>query len=398
VLAESIVAVCLAAQVAAAAPRPPSVLSATAVEVGAVEQEGERLSNEVAKLTGAQLSPLFFMGVLGGARWLRANVAERPRLPWHQQPWFWGSALALALFLWLGDKVPVLRHAVKHVKLVENHLSGAVAALVLVSAFASSASGAVGRATAVLGAALVPGAFAADGSGAALSAAGAGAAYALAWVLGLAISAAVWLAGHSVNVLVLVNPFAPLDALLRTGRLAVAAAVIGAAQLGAALGLALPVAVIVAAFAAAGWSLRLAVLGAVFSGDVLLGRAAEPPGDGIPAFAGRAAGVPARTYGRLAREGDALRFRYRPWLVLPPRRVALPRAAAVGRGLVTPVLLLERGRGEELLARFPPRFRGRADALAGALGALPVRDVAVVRGLKAAWAWLRDGGVAARPA
>jgi hypothetical protein len=41
------------------------------------------------------------------------------------------------------------------------------------------------------------------------------------------------------------------------------------------------------------------------------------------------------------------------------------------------------------LARLPPRYRKREATIAGALGALPVREPALVRGLLAAWRWVK---------
>jgi len=371
---------------------PAGDVAAAAGQVEAAHQDGQRLSHEVANLTGAQLSPLFMMGVLGGVRWLRAAPGARASLPWHQQPWFWGTAFALTLLLWFGDKVPVVRHAVKPVKLFENKLSGLLAAVVLVGSFASAAAAPLACAsTSALGA-LLPSALAADGATPAVAALGSGALLALAWAVGLAISGAVWLAGHTVNVIALVHPFAPLDALLRTARLAVIGLVLGAAWLGPAPGLAVSALTILAAFAVAGWSMRLTVFGAVFSFDLLAGRDDLPEPARLTAFAGAGLpGVPPRTLGRLAHGPAGRCFRYRPWLILPARSAPLPAAGAVGRGLLSPVLLTADGPGRLVLLRFPPRFRRRSGELAAALGGLPVVDASVLGGLRAAWAWLTGG-------
>jgi hypothetical protein len=383
---------------AAAAPVEPAgpgaervgTLTTAAKDLGAAHQGATDLSGEVAKLTGAQLSPLFMLGVLGGWRWIAAAPEERARLPWHAQPWFWGGALALVALLFASDKVPVLRQAVKHVKLLENKLSGVLAAVVLVGSFAEAASRQVGQALVLVGDALVPSALAADpaaGSGAALAAS---AGYGLAVVVGLVISGAVWLAGHSVNVLSLLNPFAPLDSAMRASRLAAIGLLLGAAKLSAVLGLVVAAACIGLALLIAGWSFRLMVFGLVFSLDFLLGREAAPGPGGVVAFATDGAdGVAPRTYGRVVwREGRA-ELHYRPWLVLPRRRVRLPACDGIGRGLLSPVLLAVEGHRAEVLVRFPPRYRRRAGELAAALGGQRLVDLPLLGGLKAAVAWLR---------
>jgi hypothetical protein len=227
------------------------------------------------------------------------------------------------------------------------------------------------------------------------------------------VSGAVWLLGHSVNVLAVLNPFAPLDSAMRLSRLALVGLVLGAAKVSALLGLLVAIPCIAVAFLVAGWSFRLMVFGLVWSADVLLGRDAAPglpgladvaargPADvaardavelaahGAVAFATDGAdGVPARTLGRVTwRDGRAV-LQYRPWLVLPRRTVVLPHADGIGRGLTGPVLLARAGHHAGVLVRFPPRYRGRVAELAAALGGQPVVDLPLLRSLKAAWRWL----------
>ena len=128
-----------------------------------VPQPVERLARDVAALVGAPLSPLFMLGILGGHEWWRAGAAARPALPWHARPWFWGGALLVTLLLWLSDKVPALRHALKPLRLYESKVSGAFVALVLVERFARDATRAVEPVVAGAGQLLLSTAWAADG-------------------------------------------------------------------------------------------------------------------------------------------------------------------------------------------------------------------------------------------
>jgi hypothetical protein len=143
----------------------------------------------------------------------------------------------------------------------------------------------------------------------------------------------------------------------------------------------------------AGWSFRLMVFGWVYSTDVFLLRSLRAKvGSAVPAFSAALPGVPARTYGKLARSSTGLSFTFRPWLVLPARTVPVESVAplAIGRAFLAPVVLEVAAPNEErVLLRFSPRFRPHTDAIAQALGGLESRDVGVIRGLRAGIAWAK---------
>jgi hypothetical protein len=350
-------------------------------------EAGARVATEIATLTGVSLSPLLGMSVLGAGRWISAPARVRDSLPWHQQPRFWGWGLAIVAALFLGDKVPLLRHLVKHVKVLESKLSGLVAAPILAGAVSDVVGAALDAALHRAAAVVVPPAHASIGDAAAAVASGAG--QTLAFAAALGVAAAVWLAGHAIDVLVLISPFAPLDWALRTARLGLVLAVVGAARVHPAAGLVVTAAYVLVALLVAGWSFRLTVLGTVFSTDFLLARRVPPGPHGVRAFAGAALpGVRRRTYGRIERAEGRLVFTYRPWLLLRRRAVPIPGRLGVAEGLVSPVLTGDAGRYGFNVARFPPRYRGRAAELADALGAVPAQTAPVARG---AVEWLRGG-------
>jgi hypothetical protein len=258
-------------------------------------------------------------------------------------------------------------------------------ALVLVERIARDATRAVEPVVAGAGQLLLPAAWAGEGGAAGGGAAPAVAA-ALAWLLGLAVVAAVWLLGHALQVVLLLNPFAPLDWLARTGRLVAVGIPFAAAGLSPALGLVVAAAYALLALLLAGWSFRWMVFGAVFATDLLLGRDRSPGRGGALAFSGKAlGGVARRTLGRVVREGATTAFVYRPWLVLPRRRLPLGALQAVGEGFFHAVLLGGGGR----VARFAPRHRRRAGELGAQLG-LPVVDARPGAGLQGALAALRS--------
>src|SRR6185436_16468781 len=88
----------------------------------------------------------------------------------------------------------------------------------------------------------------------------------------------------------------------------------------------------------AGWSFRLSHFGLVFIWDFFTGRSHRFKPDAVTNkmfLAHKLTKVPARTYGKLCRDGQGkLILQYRPWLVLPERTLELPAGQyETGRGL-----------------------------------------------------------------
>jgi hypothetical protein len=355
-----------------------------------LQQSGGAVTTELTKLTGVSLSPLLGISAVGAWAWNGTPAEMRERLPWHQQPWFWGTGLVLAAVLFLADKVPLVRTLGKNARLFVSKASGVLAAAVMLQSFASAASGPAQKVIALASDLVIPTALAASPEGGAGPGVVHGFAFAGMLLVGLIIACAVWLLGHAIEVLVLLSPFAPLDAVLRTSRLAVLVLLVGAALLSPALGAALAGVVILFSLLMAGWTFRLMVFGSVISWDFLsFSRVAPGPDGRVRAFATSVPGVPKRTWGTLERSESGHRFSWRPCLVLPTRTRPMPKVAAVGIGVLSPVILGTADLHGRELARVPPRYRGSHTAVATALGGLPIVDVPLVRGLKAAWAFLR---------
>jgi hypothetical protein len=102
--------------------------------------------------------------------------------------------------------------------------------------------------------------------------------------------------------------------------------------------------------------------------------------------------TPVRTYGRLRRdEQGRLVLRYRPWLVLPARTLALPAGRyVVGRGLFYPEIRRLEGREEPAQLTLPPCYRTKEEEVARLYQCVAVQDIGLRRGLKAAWTWVRS--------
>jgi hypothetical protein len=98
--------------------------------------------------------------------------------------------------------------------------------------------------------------------------------------------------------------------------------------------------------------------------------------------------VPARTYGRLCRDGQGkLVLRYRPWLVLPQRTLEIPDGKyEAGRGLFYSEIVRLEGDEAKTAILLPPRYLGHEEQLVKIYGFAGTRDV----GVRAMWKWLKE--------
>jgi len=218
--------------------------------------------------------------------------------------------------------------------------------------------------------------------------------------LGVAVFGVVWLASHAINALILLSPWGAIDAVLKGARTALLGLVTITATLNPWVSVALSLAVVLLAYLVAGWAFRLTVFGAIFSWDFLSFRknrfAVVEKGENALFSSNTLTdqGVPMRTYGHLKHEPEngKLVFRYRPWLVLPEKSLAVKlETAAVGKGL----FLTSIQSGDKTAFVLPPRYRGHEDAVARAYALEGgVRDA----GLLKAWGALKElfGGSSAR--
>jgi hypothetical protein len=364
---------------------------------------GEELAKTVTLVTGVPISPLLGVSALGAWRYFQTPETARAALPWYARPWFWVCGLAL-VFLFaanttIGAAFPGLKKPMDFVEEHENKLSALLAApIVLLEAkrlldsagiLASLGGGAEGARLAGAGIAAIGASAAVDPWLAPLVQLGLA-------VLSIACFGVVFLAFHTIQVLIALSPSVILDMLLRLARLAVLGAVAAASGLHPYFGAAIGLGILVLSWLVAGWSFRLTVFGSVISWEILTGRAGtgDPAAEPLTAFAARGlAGVPPRSLGRVVEAAPgAWRFDWRPWLILPRRSAPLEGGGrlALRRGALSPTLFRSGVLREPTLARFPPRFRGREEALAQRLGAAEIQDGRIVRGARAAWAWLKE--------
>src|SRR5262245_11166073 len=198
-----------------AGPKPVAAAPAPAPS-GAPPSAGLELAKTLSLITGVAISPLLGVGAVGAWDYFSTPKDQRAQLDWYASPAFWIPALLLvalvALKDILGTAAPsVLKKPFDVAELIENKISGLVAAGAFVpliikifgphsapalQALWGHGLGAAGLATidvaTVLNVLLTPFAM-------------------LAFLL-------VWLASHSITILIVISPFTTVDTALKLFR------------------------------------------------------------------------------------------------------------------------------------------------------------------------------------
>lgn len=369
------VALCLALVVAQAAQSTP-----TPAKLAAKPTPGMDVAQAITTITGVAISPLLGVSACGAWTYFKTDSAQRGKLSWYAQPWFWASGLLLVGAVFLKDTggvvVPTaLKKPLDVAEAVENKISGLVAAGAFVPLVAS-----------VFGSDAVKEAFAGNALFASLGVSGIF--NVLMVPFAIVAFAVVWLSAHAINMLILISPFATVDAGLKAFRTFLLSTVTITGFANPTIGAAWSLVIIIASYFLAGWSFRLTVCGTQFIWDYFtFGRLrCRPEAKGNAMFLAReVAKVPIRTYGVLARtDAGELVFTYRPWLVLAPRTLTLPKGIyAVGVGVFHSEIVAVNGDEQTVVFTLPPRYSTHEEALSQCYGWGATTDVGIIAGLKA---------------
>jgi hypothetical protein len=367
---------------------PPAAWAGTPVEPAPstnAAAPGRELAHAISEITGVAISPLLGVSAVGAWKYFHAQTpAQRVRLPWFAQPWFWIPAFVLVTACFLKDTLGItaprlLKKPLDVADAIEHKISGLIA---------------TGAFVPLVIAVFPP----AEPDTALLGQSGFLAAIDLSWLgNGILVPVAmiaffmVFLASNAINVLILLSPFAVVDAALKGFRLLVLLTVTATAFANPWLGAVWALTIIGIAYFIAGWSFRLSHFGWVFVWDFVTLRRNRfvPDKSANRLFLARKINkVPARTYGTLRRdEKGGLVLQYRPWLVLPKRALVLPEGSyVIGRGLFYSQIMRVEGPGLTSAMLLPPRYRGHEEELVPIYGLAGVRDA----GLRAAFRWLKE--------
>jgi hypothetical protein len=363
----------LALLATAGATGAPLLLADGRDDAGPPEARAMLVATGIAQITGLAISPLLVLCAIGWRDHVAAGGSAAADLPLHASLWLLVPC-TLVLGLLLGKKfaspatpLPV-RKVLDAAEYMEAKLSALVAAGVLLPTIVATMSAATGETEPAVASASVLG-----GIGT------------IAWTapLALVVYLSVWVTFHAVDALVVLSPFAVVDAILVSARTAILAT-IGAAFLASpllAFLVCLPI--VVLSLLVAGWCVRLDLFALGVAGD-LLGRRwrhARPDAEPLRAFlASGAHGAPVRTMGRIEEAPGGVRFRYRPLFLLPSRTLEIPAGRpALVRGVLWSNLC-DDARGMRIAA-LPPRYQTHHAAVCARFGAT-ARDGRLRRGLR----------------
>jgi hypothetical protein len=343
---------------------------ATAAPV-ARESDAAVISAGVAKTTGLAISPLLVLVGLGWYDFLKGGGfdASPASLPIHANPWIL-IPLSVILACVLAKKfaspaIPLpLRKLLDAAEYFEAKLSALVAAGLLLPTIVAAMSAAAGSdaPAAVQTASLLPEWLT----------------YALIFIAMLVVFLSVWISFHVIDALIVLSPFAIVDAAL----VAIRGSVLGVLAVGflisPILAAILAVPLIVASLLFAGWCIRLDLFALATATDILFRRRGDAHRPARAFGAARGHGAPIRTMGHAVPSARGVRFSYRPWFFLPKRTLELDATRPV---LVRGTLwntLRDDGRGRGIVS-FPPRYNAVASQLATSFGAIE-RDGFLRRG------------------
>ena len=333
--------------VQASTPQAPTVqphLDSPSADKTAESRAGA-ITSGITQITGLAINPLLVLIVIGVLDWQSLPEGATPLL--HANPWFWGSLCALLAFSLglrlLTPLIPGFGKLLKGVILVEQKIMGLLTAGLLIPTIALTMEN-TGLTSSDHAQVAVAGIFGTSGY----------------VVAGLLIYSVVWVVSHVIDSLVLLSPFALIDATLLTMRGALLAILGVAYWIHPAISAGICCVLIVICFLIAGWCIRINILASTFAFDLLTLRCKwmRPNQWPIRVFiTGKSGLAPTRTRGLLERDPDGLRVRWRRFYWLTKRSTVLHRGSAkLVRGVVWSELYAESSPKVLVTLILPPRY------------------------------------------
>ncbi|HEY1170365.1 MAG TPA: hypothetical protein VGH19_03255 [Verrucomicrobiae bacterium] len=343
---------------------------------------GMAAATALSTITGVAISPLLGVSAVGAYTYFQTPKENRGSLSWYAQPWFWMSAFVLVGLCFAKDTAgtalpSVLKKPLDIADAVENKISGLVAVGAFVPMVASVFPSLISSDHANI---------AAPWFMAVINPAGL-----LNFILvpiAMVSFVIVWLAAHSINILILLSPFTTVDAALKSFRLFLLSFITGGSLMDPMLGAGISLIIIFIAYFIAGWSFRVTALGSIYIWDALSLRRTrtKPQTNEVWGFLySEISKVPIRTYGKLVKDAAGrMVFHYRPWMILPEKTLVLPVGEyAVGEGLINSYIVKTSGEDEYEVVTLPPRYRSHEQAVANAYELAGVREIGFMKGFNA---------------
>jgi hypothetical protein len=383
-------------------------------------KKGSDIAYRITELTGVALSPLVGLAVVGGIEYYKAAKEGKP-IRWYFSLWFLG-VLALILLLiglkdTIGELVPFFKKPLDALDFIQHKLAGILAFCIVAPQLILALLEPVGQAMSSLFWYLDPVSSAYAAGSASGGATGVIGVVLIVTIVVCTIAAAlffavIWLAAGAVEALILISPIPFVALILRGFRLSILGVLGLAVAISPLIGLFVSLVILYTSYRFLGWSFRLCVFGCVLVYDPLTGRRDYVTIEGkepVRAFSSTGIkGVRNRSYGRLSHAKGSLVFEYRPWLVLPIRKLVCDEPSeriGIARGTFFPsVIAVTQGhRKHPVLFHLPPRYEGHEQGVAQLLGlGGGLHDQRLGKRLADAWRWIvgqaPDDGLDARPA
>lgn len=376
----AVIAYPAAAADTAIATAPTATSAATSA---APESRAVTVATGIAQITGLAISPLLVLVAIGWSDYTALGTSAAA--PLHANPWFLvpcSIVLALALLKKCASPaIPLpIRKLLDAGEYLEAKLAALIAAGVLLPTIISTMTAATGgTSNGASGGATISSATTAPLAEPVAHVAGFmdpswmsslladtsvfhGVLLAVVIAAAIAIFVSVWITFHVIDALIVLSPFAIVDAAL----VALRGSILGVLALALlihpfiALVFALPI--IALSFLFAGWCIRLDLFACTVASDLLFAR--KPVLNRPRAFLARGdLGAPIRTMGHAESTPNGVRFTYHPLFVLPARTLEIPVSSReLVHGLVWPTLA--DNAQQKCVIAFPPRYRMAVDELA----------------------------------
>jgi len=361
------------------------------------EMPGVALARTVSESTGLAISPLLTAGLWGAYNYFSAAPTQRNNLPWHSSLYFWVTTLAVGLLFavngLIGSWIPFLSKPMNAVETIEHKVTALfVGAPIIASKIGGDLTGVISQpllSSFYQKQDIVMAGVSFEGSTILL--------YIVGFIFITVAFFVVWLFSQTINTLILLSPFPPIDWLMNIFKYGVLALILISSLINPYLGLAVSLVIILFCWYISAWCFRFMVFGTVFAWDILTIKHKRISDNDrkIKAFTSCIlSGVPKRSYGNLSKNNlGGLVFTYRPWLIFSQRSVTPSFSDyIIEKGLLYPSVVLEieeKGRYEKIFT-LPPHYKTHEKYLCETLGTINILESKSIRGFKSAFQWFKD--------
>ena len=353
----------------------------------------ERSADALSRIVGVGVSPAFAIAAFGLYDWYEGRTTK-----WYSHPIFTMPMLFIFLLIFLKDVLGAPLGPLKQIadsgEVMVNKVTGSLG-MVATMAYCADSMGVVTGEWLAQGCASIVGTAHAAQHGEVVSGIWVAFGSTLAAIIAGLCFFVVWLTGQFFNIMILMNPFSPIDPFLKSIRGGFVVLLTVTCVVFPPAGILFALLYIVLAWLVAGYCLRFVGWGTIMSWDVLFlnGKGEVRDEKGILVFAGNhMEKVPKRTLGRIRQNGTGdLAFVYRPWFFLPEKTHAIETAKhELIRGIIYPSVQVG-GEGEPVVMySLAPRYQGLEEHVCDKLNLSRILDTTLTGGVKDFRSWLNS--------